>query len=172
MKTAGKYWLCSYTERAVPLASCMHAATLRGLGWRRSLQHTVKSGLAQLLPSGSLRERNTWVSYENRVVLGTPAQDADTSTDFLISANDGVELRCFGGEVCAVLLQRLKFLVCCVCVYACATASHTLQRIVELPFAGTCIQQQAVNKRPRHHIMTTNLSRLLEAPHSGDEVLV
>ena len=80
----------------------------------------------------------TWVSYEDGVVLGAAAQDAHASADLLVAANDGVELRRFGGEVGAVLLQRLKLLVARVGVHAGAAAPHALQRCVQLAFAGAC----------------------------------
>ncbi len=81
----------------------------------------------------------TWVSYEDGVVLGAAAQNAHASADLLVPADDGIQLRRLGGEVGAVLLQRLKLLVACVGVHAGAAAPHALQRCVQLAFAGACI---------------------------------
>ena len=49
---------------------------------------------------------------QHRIVLGTPLQDLDRAPDFLVAADDGIDLALLGaaGQVVGVFLQRLAVL--------------------------------------------------------------
>ena len=107
----------------------------RLVGWQQDIQWggqlVVKQ--QQFVTEGA----PTWVADEHGVVLRAAAEDAHNAADLLVAPDDGVQLRRLGGQVSAVLLQRLELLVGHVAVHICPLA-HLLQRRLQLRAARAC----------------------------------
>ncbi|KAF5041480.1 hypothetical protein DSECCO2_522520 [anaerobic digester metagenome] len=123
----------------------------------------MQDGLGQALDDG--RVAHAGLADQDRIVLGSPREDADAAAEFRVTADDGVELALAGvlDEIAAVLLQ-------CVVGFLGVGRGHALvaahfgqdrQKLVpgqsELPQYGGCGPRARLVENGQEHVLDADV---------------